>query len=67
MTKKRNRSRPAGSFESRLQKFADDARRAARAMHPGAERDSLLQKALQTERAMDVTAMLKLRHGVASK
>jgi len=59
--KKRNRSRPAGSFEFRLQKFADEARNAARRRQPGADRDSLLQKALQTERVLDVTAMLKLR------
>jgi hypothetical protein len=61
MTKKRNRSRPAGSFESRLQKFADEARVAARQMPPGRERDILIKKAIQTENVMGVAAMLKRR------
>ena len=61
MTKKRNRSRPAGSFEARLQKFADDARSAARRMPPGRERDILMKKAIQTENVMGVAAMLKRR------
>lgn len=59
MTKKRNRSRPAGSFEARLQKFAEDARSAARQMPPGRERDILMKKAIQTENVMGVAAMLK--------
>lgn len=67
MTKKRNRSRPAGSFEDRLQKFADDARSAARRMPPGRERDMLMKKAIQTENVMDVTAMLKRREAVIQK
>lgn len=64
MTKKRNRSRPAGSFEARLQKFADDARDAARRMPPGRERDILMKKAIQTENVMGVAAMLKRRDPV---
>jgi hypothetical protein len=67
MSKKRNRSRPAGSFEDRLQKFADEARSAARRMPPGRERDVLMKKAIQTENVMDVTAMLKRREAVVSK
>jgi hypothetical protein len=59
--KKRNRSRPAGSFEDRLQKFADDARSTARKMPPGRERDLLMRKARQTEAVMDVSEMLTLR------
>ena len=66
MSKKRNRSRPAGSFEDRLQKFADEARSAARRMPPGRERDILMKKAIQTENVMDVTAMLR-RESVVSK
>lgn len=67
MTKKRNRSRPAGSFEARLQKFADDARTAARRMPPGRERDILMKKAIQTENVMGVAAMLKRRDPVVPK
>jgi hypothetical protein len=67
MTKKRNRSRPVGTFESRLQKFAEEARSAARLLPPGQERDSLMKKAMQTENVMDVTAMLRLRDAMLSK
>lgn len=67
MSKKRNRSRPAGSFADRLQKFADEARSAARRMPPGRERDVLMKKAIQTENVMDVTAMLQRRESVISK
>ena len=59
--KKRNRSRPLGSFEDRLQKFADDARSAARKMPQGRDRDGLMKKARQTEAAMEVSEMLTLR------
>lgn len=59
--KKRNRSRPAQSFEARLQKFAQDARTAARRLPPGGERDALLKKAEQTENAMDINGSLALR------
>jgi hypothetical protein len=59
--KKRNRSRPAGSFEDRLQKFADDARSAARGMQPGRERDALMKKARQTEAVIEIGEMLTLR------
>ncbi|MBR0798704.1 hypothetical protein JQ615_25270 [Bradyrhizobium jicamae] len=59
--KKRNRSRPAGSFEDRLQKFADDARSAARKMPPGRDREALMKKARQTEAVMEVSEMLTRR------
>lgn len=59
--KKRNRSRPVESFEVRLQKFAQDARIAARRLPPGGERDALLKKAEQTENAMDINGSLALR------
>jgi hypothetical protein len=59
--KKRNRSRPLGSFEDRLQKFADDARIAARKMPPGRERETLMKKARQTENVMDVSDWLAFR------
>jgi len=59
--KKRNRSRPLGSFGDRLQKFADDARSEARKMPPGPDRDGLMKKVRQTEAAMEVSEMLTLR------
>lgn len=49
MTQTRNRSRPATSFEKRLQKFADEARAAAETCRPGRERDALMQKARKAE------------------
>ncbi|WGS21570.1 MULTISPECIES: hypothetical protein [unclassified Bradyrhizobium] len=61
MKKKRNKSRPAGSFEHRLQKFADNARIAARKMPPGREREALMRKARQTETVMEVSDLLTLR------
>ena len=67
MTKKRNRSRPVGSFEARLQKFADEARVAARQMPPGREREILMRKAIQTENVMGVAAMLKRRDSSVQK
>jgi hypothetical protein len=62
MKKKRNRSRPTESFEVRLQKFARDARAAARRLPLGRERDALMKKARQTENVLDVSAMLTIRH-----
>lgn len=59
--KKRNRARPAGSFEDRLQKFAEDARLAARKLPPGRERESLMRKARQSETVIDVSEFLTLR------
>jgi hypothetical protein len=64
MPKKRNRSRPAEPFAVRLQKFASDARAAAREMPPGRERDALIKKARQTENVLDVSEMLALHSGV---
>ncbi|MGY4475819.1 hypothetical protein [Bradyrhizobium sp. USDA 3364] len=59
--KRRNRSRPRGSFEDRLQKFAEDARIAARKLPPGRERETLMKKARQTETVMEVSYLLMLR------
>lgn len=59
--KKRNRARPAGSFEDRLQKFAEDARLAARKLPPGRERETLMKKARQTEAVVEVSECLTLR------
>jgi hypothetical protein len=67
MIKKRNRSRPVGSFEDRLQKFADEARKAARLMPPGRERDALMKKVRQTENVMDVSALLSQPTSVFTK
>ena len=59
--KKRNRARPAGSFEDRLQKFAEDARLAARKLPPGRDRETLMKKARQTEAVVEVSECLTLR------
>ncbi|MGY3694928.1 hypothetical protein ACVIGA_005008 [Bradyrhizobium sp. USDA 3240] len=59
--KKRNRSRPSGSLEDRLQKFAEDARLAARKLPPGRERETLMKKARQTEAVVEVSECLTLR------
>ncbi|WP_375777404.1 hypothetical protein ACE103_39760 [Bradyrhizobium sp. ma5] len=59
--RKRNRARPAGSFEDRLQKFAEDARLAARKLPPGRERETLMKKARQTEAVVEVSECLTLR------
>jgi hypothetical protein len=67
MQKKRNRSRPAESFEVRLQNFARDARAAAREMAPGRERDALIKKARQTENVLEVNEMLTGRDVPGSK
>ncbi|MHC2466029.1 hypothetical protein [Bradyrhizobium embrapense] len=56
--KKRNRWRPSGSFEDRLQKFAEDSRIAARKLPPGRERETLMKKARQTETVMEVSEWL---------
>jgi hypothetical protein len=61
MKKKRNRSRPTEPFEVRLQKFAREARAAARRLPLGRERDALMKKARQTEIVLDVSAMLTVR------
>ncbi len=61
MQKKRNRSRPAESFEVRLQRYADDARAAARQMPPGEARDALMKKAMQTENVLSVSELLTAR------
>ena len=59
MSKRRNRTRPAGSLEERLQKFAADQREAASRLPPGAQRDDLLKKARQSETAISDNAMLR--------
>ncbi|MHC2433611.1 hypothetical protein [Bradyrhizobium sp. USDA 4451] len=59
--KKRNRSRPPGSFEDRLQKFTEDSRIAARKLPPGREREALMKKVRQTEATMEVSDSLTLR------
>lgn len=58
MTRKRNRKRPLLSFQERLSKFAQDARAAAKAMPPGAERHDLLLKARQSEAALNLDRWL---------
>lgn len=58
MTKKRNRTRPALSLQERLNKFAEEARAAARNLPAGAERHTLLQKVRDGEAAADMERLL---------
>jgi hypothetical protein len=58
MTKTRNRKRPTLSFQERLRCYADQARSAAHGMPPGAERDRLVQKALESEAAANIDRWL---------
>jgi hypothetical protein len=60
MHKKRNRSRPAESFEVRLQRHADRARATARTLPPGKDRDELMKKAIETENVLNVSELLSL-------
>jgi hypothetical protein len=53
--KKRNRIKPTDSLEKRLQKFAEESRRAARLLPPGKERTELLRKAKQAETTAHIT------------
>ncbi|MBR1086967.1 hypothetical protein JQ621_05705 [Bradyrhizobium manausense] len=61
MTKKRNRTRPALSLQDRLNKFAQDARAAARNAPDGAERQALLQKVRDGETAAEMERLLSAR------
>ncbi len=56
--KKRNRARPAGSFEDRLQKLAKNARIAARTMPQGREREAFDEESQQSETVMEVSEWL---------
>jgi len=58
MTKKRNRTRPALSLQERLNKFAEEARAAARNLPAGAERHMLLQKVRDGEAAAEMERWL---------
>jgi hypothetical protein len=58
MIRKRNRTRPLLSLQERLSKFAQDARAAAKALPPGAERHDLLLKARQGEAAANIDRWL---------
>ena len=58
MTRKRNRKRPALSFQERLNKFTREARAAARNLPAGAERHTLLQKARDGEAAAEMERWL---------
>ena len=58
MTKKRNRSRPALSLQERLNKFAEEARAAARKLPAGTERHTLLQKVRDGEAAAEMERWL---------
>ena len=58
MKKTRNRNRPVLSFQERLKLSADQARSAAREMPPGAERDLLVQKALESDAAANIDRWL---------
>jgi hypothetical protein len=58
MIRKRNRKRPMLSLQERLSKFTLDARTAAKALPPGAERHELLLKARQGEAAANIDSWL---------
>lgn len=58
MTKKRNRTRPALTLQERLNKFAQEARAAAKKLPAGAERHILLQKARDGEAAAEMERLL---------
>ena len=58
MIRKRNRRRPALSFQERLGNFARDARITAKMLPPSAERHDLLLKARQSEAALDIDRWL---------
>jgi hypothetical protein len=58
MTNTRNRKRPTLSFQERLRFYADQARSAAHGLPPGAERDRLVQKALESEAAANIDRWL---------
>jgi DNA transposition AAA+ family ATPase len=58
MIRKRNRTRPLLSLQERLSKYAQDARAAAKALPPGAERHDLLLKARQGEAAANIDRWL---------
>jgi hypothetical protein len=58
MIRKRNRTRPLLSLQERLSNFARNARAAARALPPGAERHELLLKARQGEAAANIDRWL---------
>jgi hypothetical protein len=58
MKRTRNRKRPALSFQERLERFAAQARDAARELPPGADRDRLAQQALENETAAKIDKWL---------
>jgi hypothetical protein len=54
----RNRRRPELSFQERLNRFAEQARGAAQQLPPGADRDHLIQRALENEVAANLDRWL---------
>jgi hypothetical protein len=58
MIRKRDRRRPALSFQERLRNFAQNARAAAKMLPPNAERHDLLLKARQSEAALNIDRWL---------
>jgi len=57
---KRNRAKPIGTLEERLEKFAEDAMAAARAAPEGKERDMLIAKAKKAELAATAAGRLRV-------
>ena len=53
-------SRPTGSLEDRLLKFAEEARAAASFVTPGREQDELLRKAHKAEKLASAADRLAL-------
>jgi hypothetical protein len=58
MTKKRNRNRPLLSLQERLKHFAEDARKTAKELPPGPQRERLIHKALSNDAAAKIERWL---------
>jgi hypothetical protein len=58
MPKKRNRNRPLLSLEERLKNFADVARKTAKELPPGPERERLVHRALSNDAAAKIERWL---------
>jgi hypothetical protein len=61
MVKKRNRFKQTTTLEHRLQQFADELRRQAKAVPPGAEKTDLMRRIRTSETASRLEAMMKAK------
>lgn len=60
MTKKRNRTRPVGTFEDRLAADSRLAREQASKLPPGQERDILMRRIEQNNAAAEMSVWLRI-------